>query len=126
MQAHPYRIGGQHRILSGRNAGRELRERILFHFQHHDLDDAYCIDLTEVEFLDLSCADELIHGLLQQVRMRSCGPHTLVLAGVSGPVGENIAIVLELRQQELRRERGERGLIALAPTPISVNSLNPM
>jgi anti-anti-sigma regulatory factor len=110
MKANHYRFGEQHRILSGRRVGSELRERILIHFQHHDLDDAYCIDLTKVEFLDLSCADELIHGLLDQIRTRSRGPRTVVLAGVNGSVHENITAVLELRQQECLKEIGEKPL----------------
>lgn len=98
MEVAEYRIPAEYRLLNGREAGAALRQEILRQMQQHGWDRLYYLDFGEVEFLDYSGADELIHGLLQELVAREGGLRRIVLRGISASVRENIAAVLDLRK----------------------------
>src|SRR4051812_15811392 len=106
MQANHYQIVEQYRILNGREAGIELRQRILAHIQEHGFERIYYLDFSNVEFLDFSSADELIRGLLDELTARQGGLRNVVLYGTSPSVRENIAAVLELRKTVCLTQNG--------------------
>jgi hypothetical protein len=66
--------------------------------EQHGWDRVYYLDFGAVEFLDFSCADELVRGLLEELAAREGGARRVVLRHLSPPVRENIAAVLELRK----------------------------
>src|ERR1051325_310011 len=98
MQANHFEIDARYRTLNGREMGRKLRQEILAHIHLHGFDKLYFIDFAHVEFLDFSCAAELIRGLLDELTARRGGLRNVVLYGTSAPVRENISAVLDLRK----------------------------
>jgi hypothetical protein len=118
MQATYYRIPAERRILNGRDVGTSLRQQILHYMQQNGLDRLYYIDFAEVEFLDFSCADELVRGLLDELTGSEGGPRNIVLHGTSQPVQENIAAVLELRKAVCLIENGRGNVDALGPLSV--------
>lgn len=115
MQTATYRIPAEYRLLNGREAGAALRQRILQFMQENGWDRLYYLDFSDVEFLDFSCADELIRGLLDELLAREGGAKRVVLRGASPPVRENIAAVLELRKTTCLAENGQGNVDVLGP-----------
>jgi hypothetical protein len=106
MEVVTYHIPAAYRLLNGRDAGATLRREILEYMQRHGWDRLYYLDFGEVEMLDFSCADELVHGLLVELLAREGGARRVVLRGVSPAVRENVAAVLELRKSVCLIESG--------------------
>jgi hypothetical protein len=106
MEVSEYIIPAEYRLLNGRAAGTALRREILQHMQQGGWERICYLDFSAVEFLDFSCADELIRGLLEDLLAREGGARRIVLRGVSSAVRENIAAVLELRKAVCLVENG--------------------
>jgi anti-anti-sigma regulatory factor len=113
MQADTYTIGREYRVLNGREIGSRLRQQILAHMEQHGFDKLYYLDFSDVDFLDFSGADELIRGLLEELTARRGGLRNVILRGMSEPVRENIAAVLELRKEVCLTQNGREELDVL-------------
>jgi hypothetical protein len=115
MEATHFVIPAAYRILNGRDAGATLRQQILQFIHQHGWERLYFVDFSHVEFLDFSCADELVRGLLDDLTAREGGTRNVVLRGTSQPVRENIAAVLELRKAVCLIDDGRGGVEVLGP-----------
>src|SRR3712207_2199015 len=109
MEGTRYVISAAYCILNGRAAGATLRQQILQFIHQQGWERLYYVDFANVEFLDFSCADELVRGLLDDLVAREGGTRNVVLRGTSQPVRENIAAVLELRKSVCLSDDGRGG-----------------
>jgi hypothetical protein len=118
MQATTYRIPASYRILNGREVGAALKQQILQFVQQHGWDRLFYLDFSEVEFLDFSCADELVRGLLDDFVGREGGVRNIILKGTSPAVRENITAVMELRKSVCLVDDGRGGVELLGPLSV--------
>lgn len=91
--------------LVTRPTGRAVRMAIVAQLQTAGARSLSLIDLTEVQILDFSCADEVVAKLLEDARQNLAHDAFFVLRGVREPHRDQIEAVLE-----------RRGLAAVAET----------
>lgn len=93
----PHKISGQRGMLHGREKGRLVREDFVRVLESSPADTVLPVDFSGIEFIDFSCADELVSKLVMRLSTDLAGRH-IVLTNLSEEVQENIAAALELRQ----------------------------
>jgi hypothetical protein len=82
-------------ILNGREKGREIQQRILGHLAR--VEGTMIVDFSRVQFMDFSCADEVITVPLRRVLAGEFEGRFIVLKGLKESVFENVEAVLKLR-----------------------------
>lgn len=92
-----YKIQGP--VLGGRPNGQRVREAILEVLRTATPDAVLRIDLSSVQTLDFSAADEVLSPLLARVVSGELGTRRFYLAGVSEGVREGLVAVLTLRKR---------------------------
>ena len=93
----PYQIEGRTNLLNGRQAGRELADRLLAHLAASEPDSILPVYFGPVRFMDFSCADELMTLVLWRIRSGELGTRFILLQDLPPSVEENIAAVFAIR-----------------------------
>ena len=84
-------------ILSGRTKGAELLEDFMGAIRRKPEYSVTPLDFSNISFIDVSCADELLHKLLLRLRSGELGNRYVYLKGVNTSLRETIEAVLQLR-----------------------------
>ena len=63
----PFVFEAPNGILSGRERGEELLDRLMDHMQSCEPDGVTPLDFSEIAFMDISCADEFLSKLLMRI-----------------------------------------------------------
>jgi hypothetical protein len=93
----PHKVEGRTDLLNGRQAGRELADRLLAHLAASEPDSILPVDFGKVSFMDFSCADELLTRVLRRIRSGELGTRFILLQDIPPSVEENIAAVFAIR-----------------------------
>jgi len=94
-------LGNGAAILSGRPRGAQLREEAARRLRQEPEPCLLPLDFSGVEFMDVSCADELLEGLLSEVLRGGFGERRLVAQGMNASVRDTADAVLRLRERAL-------------------------
>ena len=94
----PFLVKGKAEILSGREEGRALAEKILERMEQLDPDSILPLDFRGVAFIDFSCADELLTRVLRRIISGELGTRFIMLQGMSPNIEENVSAVFTIRQ----------------------------
>ena len=95
--ALPYVISSPKGILSGREKGAQLLDSLTDHLRSAEPDSVVPLDFSEVEFIDISCADEFLTKLLLRVGSGELGSRFVYVCGANLSVTETLGAVLKLR-----------------------------
>ena len=95
-------------ILSGRPKGAELLEGFMEAILRTPEYSVTPLNFSHISFMDVSCADEMLHKLLLRLRSGELGNRYVYLEGVNTSLRETIEAVLQLRELSvlLKREGG--------------------
>lgn len=100
-------VGNGAAILSGRPRGGQLRAEAAQRLRREPEPCLLPLDFTGVGFMDVSCADELLEGLLSEVLGGGFGERRLVGQGMNASVRDTADAVLRLRDRALLVREGE-------------------
>ena len=78
--APPYCFAAEQGILSGRPKGAELLADLMAHLLRGPDNSATPLDFTQVSFMDVSCADEMLNKLLLRLRSGELGRRFVYIA----------------------------------------------
>ena len=92
-----FKINYEKNILGGRPAGENIREQVIAQLKSNPLDSIMPIDFGQVQFMDYSCADELVCKLVRRVMIRDFGERYILISGVNEIVKENLTAALKER-----------------------------
>ena len=96
--APPYCFAAEQGILSGRPKGAELLADLMAHLLRGPDNSATPLDFSQVSFMDVSCADEMLNKLLLRLRSGELGSRFVYIAQANTSVRETIEAVLQLRE----------------------------
>ena len=97
VELKPYRLEGWGATMSGRDRGKEIREKVAKLIDAAPADRVLPVDFSSVRYLDFSCADELFGKLLSRLAADLAGRY-LVLTGLLPTARENVDAALKLRK----------------------------
>ena len=93
----PYTVEGRTELLNGRQEGRELADRLLAQLEASEPDSILPVDFGKVNFIDFSCADELMTRVLRRIKSGELGTRFILLQDIPPSVEENLAAVFAIR-----------------------------
>ncbi len=108
----PFVFKAEQGILSGRPKGAALLEALMAHLLGGAEYAATALDFTHVQFVDVSCADEMLNKLLLRLRSGELKNRFVFVIGANASVRETLEAVLQLRDLAVLLE-GEGGDIEL-------------
>jgi len=118
-EAPAYRFGAQQGILSGRPRGAELLEDLMGYLLRGPDNAATPLDFTQVSFIDVSCADEMLIKLLLRLRSGEMGSRYVYIKVANTSVRETIEAVLQLRELAvLYRSEDQIELLGMLKRPM--------
>jgi DNA-binding transcriptional ArsR family regulator len=94
----PYVFTAAQGILSGRPKGAEILNALMAHLLKCPDLCAFALDFSQVSFVDVSCADEMLNKLLLRLRSGELGNRFVHIEGANTSVRETIEAVLQLRE----------------------------
>ncbi len=97
----------EHGILSGRPKGAVLLDALMAHLLRCPDQSAVALDFSQVSFVDVSCADEMLNKLLLRLRSGELGKRFVYIAAANASVRETIEAVLQLRELSVLFEDGD-------------------
>ena len=106
--APAYRFTVEQGILSGRPKGAELLDYLMGHLLRGPDNAATALDFTQVSFIDVSCADEMLNKLLLRLRSGEMGSRYVYVVEANTSVRETIEAVLQLRELSVLYRDGDR------------------
>lgn len=92
----PYKIDKD--ILSGREEGRFLREKILSRLEAEPVDIILPLDFVDVKFMDFSFADEMLGKLIRRIMSGELGERYIILLSLNESLKESISVALKERE----------------------------
>ena len=116
----PFVFEAPNGILSGRERGEELLDRLMDHMQSCEPDGVTPLDFSEIAFMDISCADEFLSKLLMRIGSGELGTRYAYIQVANLSVRETLEAVLRLRGLAalIRNEAGEVEVLGSLKTPI--------
>ena len=96
--APPYCFAAEQGILSGRPKGAELLADLMAHLLCGSDNSATPLNFSQVSFMDVSCADEMLNKLLLRLRSGELGSRFVYISQANTSVRETIEAVLQLRE----------------------------
>jgi hypothetical protein len=93
----PQVVEGRTELLNGRQEGRELADRLLAQLEASEPDSILPVDFGKVNFIDFSCADELMTRVLRRIKSGELGTRFILLQDIPPSVEENLAAVFAIR-----------------------------
>ncbi len=118
-QTPPFQFSAPSGILSGRERGEEFLEALTEYLRDTDPEGVTPLDFSQVQFIDISCADEFLTKLLMRIGSGELGSRYVYIDGANPSVRETLEAVLRLRGlAALCKEEGEVLLLGTLKTPI--------
>ena len=115
----PFAFSAPNGILSGRERGGEVLDRLMVSLRDSDPDGVTPLDFSEVDFIDISCADEFLTKLLMRIGSGELGTRYVFIQGANLSVRETLEAVCRLRNLAVLCKEGERvDLLGTLKTPI--------
>ena len=116
----PFVFQAEQGILSGRPKGAALLEALMAHLQLSQYNTAIALDFEQVQFVDVSCADEMLKKLLLRLRSGELKNRFVFIVSANASVRETVEAVLQLRDLAVLAEDGEGGveLLGALKTPM--------
>ena len=116
----PYIFQAEQGILSGRPKGGALLEALMAHLQQCEDRTVVPLDFKQVQFVDVSCADEMLNKLLLRLRSGELKNRFVFIVSANASVRETVEAVLQLRDLAVLAEDGEGGveLLGALKTPM--------
>ncbi|MFQ6094499.1 MAG: hypothetical protein ACE5OR_17800 [bacterium] len=96
-QASPFVFSSDDPILTGRPRGEEILDSLMDYLKGSESDRAFPLDFSNVEFLDISCADEFLTKLLLRIRSGELETRFVFVQNANLSVKETLQAVLQLR-----------------------------
>lgn len=96
-QAQPYVFQAESGILSGRSRGEALLQELSEYLRHTEPDAVTPLDFSQVQFIDISCADECLTKLLLRIGSGELGTRYVYMTGGNESVRETVEAVMKLR-----------------------------
>ena len=93
-----FQINYEKNILGGRPIGDKIREQVIIQIKNNPLDTIMPLDFSQVQFLDYSCADELICKLVRRIMIRDFSERYISIYAVNDIVRENLEAALKERK----------------------------
>ena len=93
----PFLVPAPNAILTGRSIGEEILDRLMEYLRTVEFDSVIPLDFNEVEFIDISCADEFLSRLLMRIGSGELGTRYVFIQGANPSVRETMEAVLKLR-----------------------------
>ena len=106
--APTYCFAAEQGILSGRPKGAELLADLMAHLLCGSDNSATPLNFSQVSFMDVSCADEMLNKLLLRLRSGELGSRFVYIAQANTSVRETIEAVLQLRELAVLRRAEEQ------------------
>ena len=94
----PFVFSAEQGILSGRSKGAHLLDALMAHLLKCPDQCAFALDFSQISFVDVSCADEMLNKLLLRLRSGELGNRFVYIAGANTSVRETVEAVLQLRE----------------------------
>lgn len=118
-QTLPFVVSAPSGILSGRDRGEELLTQIADSMRGADPDGVTPLDFSDVEFIDISCADEFLTKLLMRIGSGEMGNRYVFIQNANDSVKETLEAVLKLRSLAALYKTGQEvTLLGVLKTPI--------
>lgn len=118
-QAEPFVFQAESGILSGRGRGEELLQELTEHLRGTAPDAVTPLDFSEIQFVDISCADECLTKLLLRIGSGELGTRYVFMTGGNESVRETIEAVMKLRGlATLHRSEEDVQILGTLKTPI--------
>jgi hypothetical protein len=118
-QAMPFILPPGQGILSGRPKGAELLEAIMVHIRQIPENSVTSLDFSNISFMDVSCADEMLNKLIMRIRSGELGGRYVTIRGANTSLRETIEAVLHLRDlSALAMQEGEVVLLGELKRPM--------
>lgn len=118
-RALAYKFQASGGILSGRDRGEELLNGLMNHLRRSDSEAVVPLDFSNVEFVDISCADEFLTKLLMRIGSGELGTRYVFIQKANLSVQETLEAVLKLRGlAALFKDGKEIRVLGILKTPI--------
>ena len=116
----PYIFQAEQGILSGRPKGADLLEALMAHLQQYEDRTVVPLDFEQVQFVDVSCADEMLNKLLLRLRSGELKDRFVFIVSANASVRETLEAVLQLRDLAVlaEDEGGQVHLLGALKRPI--------
>ncbi len=119
QQSQPFVFDASNGILSGRERGEDLLNQLMAHLRESDPQGVTPLDFSEIEFIDISCADEFLIKLLMRIGSGELGNRYVYIGGANVSVRETLEAVLKLRNLAALAKDGETvEVLGVLKTPI--------
>ncbi len=107
IEAPPFVLPPGQAILSGRSKGAELLAALTEAILRVPDYSVTPLDFSHVSFMDVSCADEMLHKLLLRLRSGELGNRYVYIQGTNTSLRETIEAVLQLRELSALLKEGD-------------------
>ncbi|OGG43772.1 MAG: hypothetical protein A3F84_13410 [Candidatus Handelsmanbacteria bacterium RIFCSPLOWO2_12_FULL_64_10] len=96
-KSSPFILTAPNGILTGRDKGEKVLNQAMDHLRAIEFETVVPLDFGQVEFIDISCADEFLARLLMRIGSGELGTRFVFIQGVNPSVRETVEAVLRLR-----------------------------
>lgn len=119
-ETSPFVFEASNGILSGRERGEDLLDRLMVHMQDAEPDGVTPLDFSKIEFMDISCADEFLSKLLMRIGSGELGNRYAYIQEANLSIRETLEAVLKLRRLAalIKEAGGEISVLGTLKTPI--------
>ena len=119
VRSEPYILTSENGILSGRDLGERLLDQLTAHLRDTDPDSATPLDFSQIQFVDISAADEFLCKLLMRIASGELGTRYVLIHNANESVRETFEAVLKLRDLSALCLDGEkRRILGVLKTPM--------
>jgi hypothetical protein len=119
VQSSPFVLKSESGILSSRELGEQLLDRLTAHLRETEPDSATPLDFSEIQFVDISAADEFLCKLLMRIASGELGTRYVFIANANESIRETFEAVLKLRDlAALCLDGEERRILGVLKTPM--------
>lgn len=119
VQSAPYSLKSDSGILSGRDLGERLLDQLTLHLRDAEPDSATPLDFSNIQFVDISAADEFLCKLLMRIASGELGTRYVFISGANESIRETFEAVLKLRDlAALCKDGDDRVILGVLKTPM--------
>ena len=119
IQSPPHLLKSDNGILSGRDLGERLLDELTGALRGSPPDSVIPLDFSNIQFVDISAADEFLCKLLMRIASGELGTRYVFITGANESIRETIEAVLKLRDiAALCKEGDKRLILGVLKTPM--------
>ena len=111
VRSSPFVLESESGILSSRELGEQLLDKLTAHLREVEPDSATPLDFSAIQFVDISAADEFLCKLLMRIASGELGTRYVFIQGANESVRETFEAVLKLRDLAALCLDGEKRMI---------------